>query len=150
MTISELKNIVTPYNACQEALDWLDGFDTMEEAFAVCTHPDWMLWMLTILEYDIDSLCIDIASQLTEKEFTCYEEICQEIRPDMNCCEDEVNMKVCRIIMSDNLLIKAGNASSLLGGESSEFCDIIRKNITLKKSNIFTNIISAIKNIFTK
>ncbi len=33
-------------SACEEALDWLGGFDSPEEAWQVCKRGDWMLWLL--------------------------------------------------------------------------------------------------------
>ncbi len=31
--------------ACQEALDWADKYDSLEEAWAACECYDWMRWL---------------------------------------------------------------------------------------------------------
>ena len=33
-------------NACSEAIEWADGFKTMQEVWDNCERGDWMLWLL--------------------------------------------------------------------------------------------------------
>ena len=35
--------------ACQEALDWADKYDSLEEAWAACKEGGWMAWLMCSL-----------------------------------------------------------------------------------------------------
>ena len=43
---------LTELNACSEAVDWAEKFDTLEEAWEVCERGDWMLWLAAKKQMD--------------------------------------------------------------------------------------------------
>ena len=43
--MKEWINPISDLRACQEALDWAEQYDSMEEAWQKCERGDWMLWL---------------------------------------------------------------------------------------------------------
>lgn len=64
------------HNACQEAILWLErqGDITMDEAWARCTDPHWMLWALGRVNHSAEPdrayrlLACDFATRALERE----------------------------------------------------------------------------------
>ena len=45
---------VKKYKPCEEGVEWLCEFNTLEEAWYACNNPEWMLWAAQALEFGDD------------------------------------------------------------------------------------------------
>ena len=43
---TDLAKLLTRLKACDEARRWAKPYATLAEAWAACTRPDWMLWLV--------------------------------------------------------------------------------------------------------
>jgi len=50
--MAKLSTILRKLGACGEARKWAEPYATLEEAWKVCTRPDWILWLLDKTELD--------------------------------------------------------------------------------------------------
>ena len=44
-------------NACSEAVVWVRGFDTPQEAWDSCRDPNWMIWFLEGTRHPLAAEC---------------------------------------------------------------------------------------------
>jgi hypothetical protein len=59
--IEKIQALLRRNDACVEAVEWVDTLSSVEEFWATCEHPEWMIWLAVHLQVEPELLAAAVS-----------------------------------------------------------------------------------------